>query len=130
SRTQEFVAEIPMTMLDVDEGETRLPGAYCRPDEGFDDFFDLRIRETGMAGVDLEFAIEHRVAIENPRLEPIVLIRPGETAGVSELQSHEQVAGRPAPLLVSRDQNATQVLNPSRGLVSPGAVRDDRRLVR
>jgi len=57
-RTKKFVAEIAVTVFDVDEGEPGPLGANRRVDEIPDDLFNFRIRQTGIVEADAHFRVE------------------------------------------------------------------------
>ena len=49
------------------------------------------------------------MAIGDPRLQPLFVVGPGKSAGMSQLQADEQIVGAAELLLMRREQIFTQL---------------------
>jgi hypothetical protein len=61
------MAQIPVAMLEIDEGEPGFLRAYRRQDKGVDQLFDFGVGEAGIGGAQADFGIQERMVVENPR---------------------------------------------------------------
>src|SRR5919201_5411345 len=87
---EQFVSEVAVTMLDVDELESHVVGESRSSHEILDEAIELVIFKNVRNAV--EAAIEQRMGVSGLRLQTVLRVRTREAAGVRELQADEQVA--------------------------------------
>ena len=74
-------------MLDIDEVVAQFPGDLRGGNIAVDQHFDIGVFDQWMIGVDTEFAIENRMAIEDSRLHPVLAKGPAEAPRMRQLQT-------------------------------------------
>ena len=74
-----------MAVLEVDEVESAVGGPARGDDVIVDESADVAVAQQRRAGIDVELAVEQRMRVEHPRLEPLA-VGPGEPARMRELQ--------------------------------------------
>src|SRR5262249_8531595 len=97
-RAQKLVAEVAMTMLDVDKLESDLLRESRRAHVVVDDRSDLVVSKNGIRLINADAFIEKRMMVENTRFRFSLVVGTAETAGVRELQTNVKIvclAARP-----------------------------------
>src|SRR5262249_11106137 len=69
-------------------------------------------------GRHTELAVEQRMVVEEEWFEPSLLVRPGEAAGVRQLQADEQVVCPSEALMMFSDEHFAQVGEVGEGVVA------------
>ena len=92
-RAQKLVAQITMTVLDVDEVKAKL-GGYSRGALKIgNDAADLAIRQHWIVLINRNAPIEKRVMVKDSWFGFRLLIRSTKAAGMSELQANQETVG-------------------------------------
>ena len=73
------MSQVAVAVLYVDELRSTLLGNPCRRDKALDDSGDVVVGQDGMIIGQVEFAVENRMAVQNPRRRTL-LRWPAETA--------------------------------------------------
>ena len=111
--TEKLVAEIAMTMLDVDEIVATLLRAFCRNDEVFDQAFDFVVADHRSVGRVTKLLIEERMVVGDNRFESGVVVRLAKPTRVRELETDDQSAIIARRLLVRLDQYFAKLRDPT-----------------
>ena len=114
---QEFVSEIAMAMLEVDELIAAGLRLFGGPDVIFDQAADLVVRHHGPRIRIAELPVEDRMAVEDLRLESRVVVRLAETARMGELQADDEAVVAARCRAMCGDQRLAQLRDPGLGVV-------------
>ena len=69
-----------MTVFDIDEVETDLPGPGSGPNEVLGQFFDFGVRQARVIGEDAESGIQDRMMVQNFGLQPVLVSGSGKAS--------------------------------------------------
>src|SRR5215831_4525159 len=105
---QKLVAQVSMTMLDVDEIETKVAGQQRGGLKVSNDGADLPVRQHWMVLIDRNPVVQERVMVENSWFGFRLLVGPAKAARVRQLQANQQTIGRAASFAVRGDQSLPQ----------------------
>lgn len=87
---EKLVRQIPVRVFDVDEIESCLLGNDGTPDKSLYDFPDFPVREHIFLSA-VEFFVQQRMCISCGRQSLLWIVRMGESAGMSQLESDQEV---------------------------------------
>src|SRR5439155_21951237 len=92
---EQLVAEIAVTVLDVDEAKADALCELCGADVVFGQPLKIVITEQDriIVGRDVEFAIEDRMVICDPRRELGLVVGLAESSAVGELETDQKIVG-------------------------------------
>ncbi len=92
-----------MAGLHVDEVKADVAGQAGGHEVVVDKLLQLGVGEhhRAVARIDVEFGVQERMMVGDPRRHAVVVGRLAESAGVRELQAHEQVIDMAALLAVT-----------------------------
>ena len=107
-RTEKFVAQVAMTMLDVDEFEAALGRQPRGDDKRIADRSDFIVGQHAEIFGNAEPLFKNRMVIQHPWLCTLLFARPGEPTGMRQLQADVQIAGLTERLGVGGDQRVAQ----------------------
>ncbi len=102
---QKLMAEITMTVLHVDELETKIVRESRCALKVVNDSSDLAISKNRIALIDANASIEKGMMIENSRFRFRLLVRSTKAAGMRELQTDQKIVGCAASFTVRGDQS-------------------------
>ena len=102
---QKLVAEITMTVLHVDELETKIVRESRCALKVVNDPSDLAISKNWIAFIYANAPIEKGMMVENPRFRFRFHIRSTKAAGMRELQTDQKIVGGAASFTVCGDQS-------------------------
>ena len=121
NRAQKLMTEIAMTVLDVHECEACALSDPGRAAEVCDEASNRVVAEHRVIGRQVELAVEPGVMVQDSRLQPLLVVGPGEAPRVCELQTDQQIVAPSEARFVLPHQRLTQRREPA----ERGFVRDE-----
>ena len=105
---EDFVAQISMTMFDVDPRVSGLLRQHTRCNKVVDDLLELIVAEDPLVVCDPQSLVEHRMSIDNPWFRSPLIVGPCVASGVSQLKTDTEVVCFCKMLCVSINQQSAK----------------------
>src|SRR5688500_2406933 len=90
-RAEEFMQQITVATLNVDEVSPAIRREPRRAGILFDQSLDIRIAHHDVVAIDPKFAIQDRVSIGDARFQLLCLVRPARPARVRQLEADDDL---------------------------------------
>src|SRR5207247_7554054 len=110
-RAKVLVAEVTVTVLDVDKVEPNIVSPLAAGDEIIHQPGNLGVGHAGIIRRNAKSRVEHRMVIEDGRLDLRLMVGPRKPPGVGQLKADQKVVGRAEEALVLLDQRRSQGRN-------------------
>src|SRR5438105_6022750 len=105
---QELVTEVAVTVLDIDKVEPNVGGALAAGDKIIHQPGNLGVGHARIIGRNAKSRVEHRMVIEDGRLDLHLLVGPRKPPRVGQLKADQKVVRRAEPALVLLDERRSQ----------------------